>query len=614
MHYKIYLLLIFIVSLFRTPAAIAQDSKTIDSLNALIHSISSDQPEKKAELYLDLTQLYMNQTDYVHASSCAQNSMTIAEKMGNDTLVAKCLKYLGTIQMNQHNFSKAVDYHIRALDIYKKKQDKAHQAAVIKALGDDYLQHHDSSTAEKYYEQALPLFVAINDKHAEASVYLNQATVATSNYSKRIALTLAAKKIYDSFPENNYLPTINIGNLGIIYSELVRYKIYKTIQHDPNIPNTEKGNLEKAEYYLNLAIQMAKQKKDFDNSSFFTGALAELQEYQGDYKNAYYNIRKYYDTQDSIYSQENKNKIAGLETQREVNIKNTEILNKELQLSAEQKQRNFLIGGLLLLAVIGGLLYWQSRMRKKTNRTLLRLNKELSEANRLKARFFGILSHDLRSPVASLINFLRLQKREPALLSEQQVEAQEQKIALAADTLLETMEAMLLWSKGQMEQFKPHISSVVISNLFIYLQKYFSGTEHIQFSFSAAGHLRVQTDENYLQSIMLNLTANAVKALTQTVDPKISWKAWQEHNTIYLSIADNGPGASDGQLKALYDEAASSGAKHGLGLHIIRDLAKAIHCTIHLKSHSSTGTEFVLSIPEMVSSTDESTIGLPIRH
>jgi C4-dicarboxylate-specific signal transduction histidine kinase len=158
------------------------------------------------------------------------------------------------------------------------------------------------------------------------------------------------------------------------------------------------------------------------------------------------------------------------------------------------------------------------------------------------------------------------------------------------------MEAMLLWSKGQMQQLKPQIASVQIDDAFNYLRKYFSDDERIQFSFENDEHLNVQTDENYLKSIMLNLTANAVKALGQTVNPQIHWKAWQESKAINISVRDNGPGASDEQLKALYDEGASSGGRHGLGLHIIRDLAKAIDCTINLKSHGVDGTEFVLSI------------------
>jgi len=261
---------------------------------------------------------------------------------------------------------------------------------------------------------------------------------------------LAAKKIFDEYPVDNFLPTINIGNLGIIYAELVRNKKYKVLHDDSTIFANENDNLAKAEFYLKLAIKMATEKNDVDNSSFYTGALAELQEYKGDFKDAYYNIRKYYDTQDSIFSQENKNKIAGLESKREIDLKNKEIENKELQLSSQRKQKIFFIGGLFLLAVIGGLLYRQNIARKKTNTTLLQLNNELDEANKVKAKFFGILSHDLRSPVANLINFLRLQKREPGLLSEQQVHEHEQKIESSAESLLETMETMLLWSKGQM--------------------------------------------------------------------------------------------------------------------------------------------------------------------
>ena len=55
---------------------------------------------------------------------------------------------------------------------------------------------------------------------------------------------------------------------------------------------------------------------------------------------------------------------------------------------------------------------------------------------------------------------------------------------------------------------------------------------------------------------------------------------WQENGNSFLSITDNGPGASSEQFKALYDEKEVIGIKTGLGLHLIRDLAKAINCKI----------------------------------
>lgn len=95
---------------------------------------------------------------------------------------------------------------------------------------------------------------------------------------------------------------------------------------------------------------------------------------------------------------------------------------------------------------------------------------------------------------------------------------------------------------------------------------------------------------------MHNLTSNAIKALNKTDKGTIEWKAFEQNGKTLLSITDNGPGVNNEQLKALYDETANSGTRHGLGLHIIRDLAKAIGCTIVLQPQTEKGTSFVLNI------------------
>jgi len=94
---------------------------------------------------------------------------------------------------------------------------------------------------------------------------------------------------------------------------------------------------------------------------------------------------------------------------------------------------------------------------------------------------------------------------------------------------------------------------------------------------------------------MHNLTANAINALRQVSGGRIAWKAWKDKDKIFLSITDNGAGVGNEQLKALYDETAGSGARQGLGLHIIRDLARAVGCTVSLQYGNATGTEFILS-------------------
>ena len=68
------------------------------------------------------------------------------------------------------------------------------------------------------------------------------------------------------------------------------------------------------------------------------------------------------------------------------------------------------------------------------------------------------------------------------------------------------------------------------------------------------------------------------------------------HKQTFLSVTDNGKGASQEQFKALYDEKEVVGIKSGLGLHLIRDLAKAIHCEITVDSKLGEGTTFTLKL------------------
>ncbi|MBS1973731.1 MAG: HAMP domain-containing histidine kinase, partial [Bacteroidetes bacterium] len=314
-----------------------------------------------------------------------------------------------------------------------------------------------------------------------------------------------------------------------------------------------------------------------------------------DYKNAYLNFRDYQNTTDSIFSQEHKNKIAALENKNEMDKRTLEIEQQKLQVK-EQKKNTFIALALLLIAAAIGFLYYRiSAVRRQKNEELTRLNKELDDANKLKAKFFGILSHDLRSPVANLVSFLNLRKIDPNALSREEAQDREIKIGNSAQTLLEAMESMLLWSKSQMEQFRAERKPVRIDALFSYLKKIFMDNKNITLSFSNEDEVFVETDENFLKTIMYNLTANAVKALTNRADGQIEWKAWHENDQFFLSISDNGPGINKEKIKALYDETAISGSAHGLGLHIIRDMAKAINCHIEMNPVTGAGTKFILS-------------------
>lgn len=322
------------------------------------------------------------------------------------------------------------------------------------------------------------------------------------------------------------------------------------------------------------------------------------------WREAFYYNEIYSKYNDQMMQESAKQSIANAEARyqnksKQQKIKNlsTENTIKNIQIEDANQLRIFLICGITLVCIIGLLLFKQNQNRQKTNLKLQALNQELDEANKIKARFFSILNHDLRSPVSNLIHFLHLQKENPEMIDEEMASRMQSKVISGAENLLTSMEDILLWSKGQMENFKPHFKRISVEKIFDETQKHFEQYENISISYENPENLILNTDKNYLKTIIRNLTGNAIKVLDKKENPEIIWKAKKENDQIFLSITDNGPGGSQEKFKALYDDSTVIGIKSGLGLHLIRDLATAIHCKITVCSTPNIGTTITIISP-----------------
>lgn len=529
-------------------------------------------------------------SNYPKAIAYCLEGLKIAESIGDKYLITISLGNISGIYLLQKNFKKALDYAFKSLHLAEQQTHDSEGNAereVARALvkvAAIYIAQNDFKNAQKYLQKALPLFQRTGDLEGLADAYGDLATTYNTDFDAKIKYNLLAFGLWQKVNPMHSEAIANAGNLGQAYFEKAK-----------NSPN-KNMRLNLAIKYLYIAIERSHQKGEIGNKSYWTGVLAELQAELGDYKNAYLNFRQYQAVQDSLYSQESKNKIAEVESQREIEIRDKQIKINQLELDNQKKQRIGLLIGLGLLAVIGGLLYWQGQTRKRTNTTLLHLNQELDEANKIKAKFFAILSHDLRSPVANLISFLNLQKQAPELLSPDMAAAHQQRITDSAESLLETMESMLLWSKSQMEHFKPQAKEIAVSELFTYIQRFFADSIGVNLYFDDSANLKVVTDEDYLKIIMQNLTSNALKALKNVPDGRVCWEAREEKGRVILAISDNAGGISEQQLSPLHSENTNISGKSGLGLHLIRDLAKAISCKITVTPTPNIGTEFRLTL------------------
>jgi signal transduction histidine kinase len=543
---------------------------------------------------INIGRTYSYESDFPRAIEYMFRGLAVAEEIKSDQKMALAGNNLAGNFFKQHDYVKAIQYGRYTVEHGAKADDPAAVGKGLVFIAISYSALKDTAAAIQTLDSAIAVERRANLR-VDLSDILGDRAALEYDPAKRLAMRLDVLKLIQEVNAGSTAHFLTLAAIGDDYRLLAKRASSVT----------EKNSLLKlADVYLIKGKSMAQIRNNPARLAEVLKMMVDLEEYEGQYKAALTDQQRMTAINDSLFSQDNKNQIAGLETKHTVALKDAELAVSELKLANQRKTAVGLVAGLAGFAVLGVLLYWQNRSRKRANGALQlanaelgKANAELTEANRVKARFFGILSHDLRGPVASLLHFLEIQKEAPHMLNEAQQATHRQEISASAENLLNTMEGMLLWSKQQMQSFRPSPKNVPVNELFDYVDKFVGTLEKVKLMFQPADGLTVFTDENYLRVIMQNLTSNAIKALKDRPDAAIEWKAKKEDGRIVLSIADNGAGLGSEYAKALYDESVAENARDGFGLHIIRDLAKAIRCQVEVRAESGKGTEFFLILP-----------------
>ncbi len=564
---------------------------------------------------LNIGRTYSYESNFPRAMEYFFRALTLAEAIKNEAKMANVGNNIASAYTKQHNAEKTWEYGAYTVEHAEKGGDRSSMVKGLEFMGVAKTEMGDTLAAIHWFDSAVA-FGRRNQLLVDITGPMSERALLEPDLVKRISLELDADQLMEKVTPSSATRLSTLAGIGNDFLQLAKHTESPVVKSDL---------LKRAEAYLDKARSMASSRNNPGRLAEVLQRMIELEKYQGRYKEALADREQVIAINDSLYSQENKNRIAGLETKHAVALKDTDLALSQLRLADQRKTTVGLIAGLGVFALLGGLLFWQSRSRKRANAALQtangllamanvqlehanvqlehangqlgQANVELAEANRVKARFFGILSHDLRAPVAGLLHFLTLQRRAPEMLAGEEGESYRRQIAESASNLLDTMEGMLLWSKEQMQDFQPKPRETSVSEFFEYLQKFFDGPQPVKLLFPSASELRVYTDPNYLQVIMQNLTANAVKAAKRIPDARIEWTARKEGNSTILSIADNGPGIAADQAKVLTEASVSGNARDGFGLHIIRDLARAINCDVEVRAESGKGSVFMLKLP-----------------
>jgi len=284
----------------------------------------------------------------------------------------------------------------------------------------------------------------------------------------------------------------------------------------------------------------------------------------------------------------------------------SEYLDPDLLLTDYPNREAFFIDTYFTYLITISLIYtgisYLLRSYIRQRKMLIEKAEALRKTNEEKDKLFSIISHDLRTPLANVHQYLEMMGT--LNMDREEKKNIENKLLDITRNTQELLTNLLYWSKNQMES--PHINLRPI-----HLTKEVLLTiEHLRLIATRKGitlhhHFKesmvILADQDMLNLIIRNILYNAVKFTP--VAGKISFTARQQDDCCLISIQDNGQGIPAEKQNQLFDfnTESSLGTNNekgtGIGLMLCWEYMQLQNGKIWFESEESYGTTFYLSFP-----------------
>ncbi len=294
-------------------------------------------------------------------------------------------------------------------------------------------------------------------------------------------------------------------------------------------------------------------------------------------------------------------------------ISDTETLLSSITQGADLLIRNSettdlpqIIGALLKRLPSKELNYTQESVHSKgvseSNLTQLQeKNVELEKINFELDRFVYSASHDLRSPLTSILGLLNIMREEVSDAGTMHLVSLMEESILKLDN---TIRDIVAYSRNNRTDITIEpiglklLVEEVMGNLRYLETSDFKIPEQIQIK----NEIVFLGDRNRIQIILNNLLANAIRYRHPARKPEVIVDAILKGKFVQITIKDNGLGINDkhiGRIFEMFYRTSDTSAGSGLGLYIVRETIKKLNGSIDVVSQINEGTTFTIVLPLM---------------
>lgn len=549
---------------------------SIDSYLKIIRQLEGHSDTFSGKALLGLAQIYKDMSadhtkDYIDkALNYSREAYTVFDELSDSAGLANSLSMSGILFRDKAKFSNR-SYYDSAFVVFNKAIEIAE------------ISHKGFGILPKLYNNISQVYVEYYNNTAKGLEYLFKAVEENKKINSVWGLS------------HNY------GNISAAYTRLKEFD--KGIQY--------------ARKMLEASTSIQRPSRIYNSYKMLSNAFKEARLY--DSALTYYHLAT--ELNDSLTNISRTRQVIDLETKYETAKKEVQIQTLAHENAAKNNRILLLVSALIATAVVTLSFIWlyrrlkiqkkildvQSRRLEMMNNELQQQKKELEEVVSVKDKLFTVISHDLRTPLNTVIAFTDLIHNND--LPPDKLKSYGSVLKNTLTKTADMMNNLLHWAASQMHGFRPMIREVEIKEIaeraINEIEQQAMIKQVVIRNHVTADKLAV-ADANMVEVILRNLLTNAVKFVSPSTG-EIIIDAASENDTVKILVSDNGSGMNQEAVEQFNNSVIFSASKSeagtnneqgtGLGLLLCGTLTKQMNGVIKVNAVEGEGTTFTVYLP-----------------
>src|ERR1700761_2025252 len=256
---------------------------------------------------INLGAVSQGNTDNTASLDYYLRAVRLTREIRDTPLTVTATGNIGIVYYTEGDYAKAEAYTLEELPLIDSNRgDQQTRAKAMDELGNIYFKENKHDLALRSYESALRIYSRQNNQQGVATIYGHYVSIYENKPDSALFYAFKAREIWDRVNPDNYLAGENFNNIGEMYYVKATDSLAKPAEDKATL-------LREAEKYTQMGLRISLRTHRAEELIYAYNQLARIEAELNDFKTAYENIAKGAKLNDSLFSQDEKNRIASME-------------------------------------------------------------------------------------------------------------------------------------------------------------------------------------------------------------------------------------------------------------------------------------------------------------